>query len=105
MKNILVLLDLTEVSENVIRHAGIWAEKFDAKCWLVHVAAPDPEFVGYEVGPKYIRDDRSKVLRDEHRELSELKNKLKNTGVDCEALLIQGYVNECILGEVEKIKN
>ena len=103
MKNILVLIDFTEVTENVVNHAGLWAKSFDSKCWLVHVASPDPEFVGYEVGPQYIRDDRAQVLKQEHTELMALKKKLKNMDVDCEALLIQGLINETILGEIEKL--
>jgi nucleotide-binding universal stress UspA family protein len=104
MKNILVLIDFTDVSENVLAHSILWAKKFGSKCWLVHVAAPDPEFVGYEIGPKYIRDDRSKILQQEHKDLTSMKNRLEKQGIECEALLIQGYIHETILDEIKKLK-
>ncbi len=61
-----------------------------AKIWLVHVAAPDPEFVGYEPGPQYIRDDRAKVLLAEHKKLASYIKSLEGKGYKAEALLVQG---------------
>ena len=69
MKNILVTIDLEDHAEQLIGHAAEWAKAFGAKVWLMHVAAPDPDFVGYEVGPQYIRDGRAEELREEHRML------------------------------------
>ena len=103
MKNILVLIDFTDITDNVLNHGRLWSKSFGAKCWLMHVAAPDPEFVGYEIGPKYIRDDRSKVLQQEHRDLTAMKKTMESDGVDCEALLVQGYVNETILDEIKRL--
>ena len=41
------------------------AKAFDSKIWLLHVAAPEPEFIGFGVGPQYIRDTRAEELRKE----------------------------------------
>ena len=43
------------------------AKSFDSKLWLMHIAAPNPDFVGYEAGPQYIRDNRGTELRKEHK--------------------------------------
>lgn len=103
-KNILGLLDFSPVSDQVVIKAGELSKLYDAKCWLVHVAAPDPSFVGYEIGPKYIRDDRASVLKKEHDMLQIYKKTLQDTGVNCEALLIQGQINPTIASEIKKLQ-
>jgi len=103
MNNILALIDFTEVSDNVLKHASQWAKNFGAKCWLVHVSSPDPEFVGYDIGPQYIRDDRSRHLKEEHRKLWNKKKELEKEGLECEALLIQGPASEIIFSEIKKL--
>ena len=51
MKNLLVNVTLEEKqTSRLIEHAISIAEKFSSKIWLIHIAAPDPDFVGYEVG-------------------------------------------------------
>ena len=102
-KNILGLIDFSSVSDDIVDKAAELSRVYDAKCWLVHVARPDPEFIGYDVGPKYIRDARAEHLFDEHHKLDEFKTKLVSAGVNCEALLIQGEIMDTIHGEVEKL--
>lgn len=104
MKNIAVALDLSNTSNALIEHAKVLARANKAKIWLIHVAAPDPDFVGYDVGPKYIREDRAHTLKQEHEQLGELKNSLTDVGVEAEALLIQGPTVQTLLEEIDKLK-
>ena len=104
MKNILVSLDFSEDTSTVVSKAIEQAQAFGAKVWLLHAAAPDPDFVGYEVGPQYIRDFRAKELREEHKELQELTEGIKAKGIDAEGLLIQGATVETIMSEAEKLQ-
>ncbi len=104
VKNILGLLDFSPVSDHVILNAGELSKLYDAKCWLIHVAAPDPDFVGYEIGPQYIRDAKASRLKKEHDMLQSYKDTLQETGVDCEALLIQGQINSTITLEINKLQ-
>ncbi|GAB5525882.1 MAG: hypothetical protein Roseis2KO_37540 [Roseivirga sp.] len=67
IKQILVAVELTPEDTATLSMAINLAKAFSAKLWLLHVAQPDPEFVGYEVGPQYIRDSRAEELRREHR--------------------------------------
>ncbi len=101
--NILALIDFSNISGSIIERTGELANFYNAKCWLVHVAAPDPDFVGYEVGPQYIRDSRANELKEEHSKLEAYKEQLENEGADCEILLIQGQINPTILGEIERL--
>lgn len=100
--NILVPVDFSPASEQVVEQAAKLAALHQAKLWLVHVAAPDPEFVGYDVGPQYIRDARADELREEHRKLQEWMQRYENE-VTITALLIQGEAEELILKEATSI--
>ena len=62
MKNIIVPIDFSNVTDKVVANAADIATSFSAKLWLIHVAAPDPEFVGYEVGPQHVRDWRAETI-------------------------------------------
>lgn len=104
IKNILGLLDFSPISDQVILKAGELSKLYDAKCWLIHVAAPDPYFVGYEIGPQYIRDAKASRLRKEHDMLQSYKKTLQETGIDCEVLLIQGQINSTITSEIKKLQ-
>ena len=103
MKNILSLIDFTEVSDQVVEHAGQLAKLNNGKCWIMHIAAPDPDFVGYEVGPQYIRDDRAASLKEEHQKLENYKDQLTDQGINCETLLIQGSTNTTIASEIARL--
>jgi nucleotide-binding universal stress UspA family protein len=104
MKNILVTIDFDSGEEKLLDTALTMANKFSAKVWLLHVTAPDPEFVGYDVGPQYIRDFRAEELRNEHKTLQEFAKRFEQKGIDAEGLLIQGATLEMILNEAQKLK-
>jgi nucleotide-binding universal stress UspA family protein len=99
----LALLDFSSITDSIVGRTGELAKLYGAKCWLMHIARPDPDFVGYDVGPKYIRDSRAEVLRKEHQQLQEYKQKLVKEGVVCEALLVQGQINCTIMAQIKKL--
>ena len=103
MKNILVTIDFEEKAISLVEKAVEIAEKFNSKVWIVHIAAPDPDFISYEPGPQYIRDSRAEELRKEHRVIQNYTKMLTDKGIDAEGLLIQGPTQEMILSESEKL--
>lgn len=103
MKNILVTLEIDEQSELLLEKATEIAQKFGSKVWLVHIAAPEPDFIGYGTGPQYIRDTLAQDLREEHRIIQKYADKMKSKGVDAEGLLVQGSTIETIIKESEKL--
>ena len=103
MKNILATLDLKTDTSKVLGHAVEIARARQAKLWLLHVAAPNPDFVGYEAGPQYIRDARAGILRDEDGQLEQMVSQLKGEGLDCQPILVMGATVETILTEAERI--
>lgn len=104
VKNIIALIDFSQLTDKIVDKAGELAKLYGAKCWMIHVATPNPDFVGYEAGPQYIRDSRAEVLLDEHRVLHEFKVKLEEKGIAAEALLVQGQINATIDYEMAKLK-
>jgi nucleotide-binding universal stress UspA family protein len=103
MKNMLALIDLTPLGEVVVNHAATLAKGTGAKLWILHVAAPEPDFVGFETGPQHVRDHRASTLRTEHRYLQDMRDQLQALGVNAEALLVQGSTVESVFLEVERL--
>lgn len=103
MKNILLTIDFNNNEIVLIDRAIEIAAAFDAKIWLLHVVAPEPDFVGLEVGPQYVRDSRAEQIKRERRLLSDYTDVIKLENVSCEAVLIQGATIEMILKEAEKL--
>lgn len=102
MKNLLVPIDLKTETSVVLAHAAALAKALDAKIWLLHVAAPNPDFAGYEAGPQYIRDERAETLREEHAELERIMAQFAAQGLQCQRLLVMGPTVETILNEAER---
>jgi nucleotide-binding universal stress UspA family protein len=103
IKNILACIDFHKKTDLLVDTAILFAKPFNSKVWLLHVAAPDPDFVGYEVGPQYIRDGRAKELKQEHQELFRYVDQLEKNGIASEALLIQGPTIDIVLEEAKKL--
>ncbi|RZV62765.1 MAG: universal stress protein, partial [Flavobacteriaceae bacterium] len=80
------------------------ARAFDAKIWLVHIAAPDPDFVGYDVGPQSVRDARANKLKKEHKLIEDFTKDLRHKDAIAEGLLIQGATIETVIKESKKLK-
>jgi nucleotide-binding universal stress UspA family protein len=102
MKNLLIALDFEAQSTKIIAQAEHLARSFGAKLWLVHVVAPDPDFVGYEAGPQVVREQRADELRQEHRDLEALSIQIRERGFEVEARLIQGPTVETLLEMANK---
>ena len=101
---ILVAVDLSDQSSIVVEAARQLAAETGAKVWLIHVAAPDPAFVGYDVGPQYERDAAAKEFRQEHVQIQTIADSFRAAGIDATALLIQGMTSETIVSEADRLK-
>jgi nucleotide-binding universal stress UspA family protein len=102
--NILVAVDLSPASEKVVEAARGVAELTGAKIYILHVAEPDPDFVGYDAGPEVVRTQVAQELRREHREVQALAENLRAEGLDATALLIRGPTVQTTLKEAENLK-
>lgn len=100
MKTILAAVDFSNTTPSVIDSAYTQAKSLGARLRIVHAAAPDPDFVGYDTGPQHERDFRAKTLRDERRQLESIAKDLKERGIDVVVELIQGPTIEVLLKEI-----
>ncbi len=102
---ILIPIDFNSNEQKLIDQGSEIAEKFDSKVWLIHIAAPEPDFVPYVSGsgPNNERERRADELKEERRLIQEYAETLKQKNIDATGLLIQGRTIETIMSEVEKL--
>jgi nucleotide-binding universal stress UspA family protein len=103
MKRILVALDFSPHAEAVLSVASELARGLSGQLTLVHVAAPDPDFVGWDPGPQSVRDSRAEELKAEHGRLHDWAEDLRAQGIDAQPLLIQGATVEAIVSQADKV--
>lgn len=102
--NYLVPIDFSEATATVMTAIAKLGRPGEDKIWLLHVAEPDPAFVGYEAGPDVVRGQVADEYKREHKEIQKLSESLRKKGFDCKGLLIQGPVVETILESARKAK-
>ncbi|MGW8193820.1 MAG: universal stress protein [Desulforhopalus sp.] len=101
--NILACIDLSESTEKVVDTAAEMAKAVSAKLWLLHIAEPEPDFIGFHVGPQSVTDSYSKKFRREHRQVQDIADRLRAEGIETTALLVQGPTVETILAKAESL--
>ena len=104
LKNIMVAVDFNDSVGDLLSFAESLASNYGAKVWIVHVAEPDPDFVGMVTGPQYIRDMKAEDLREEHKTLQNLREVFFDDEIESEALTIQGSTVDAVLEEAEKLE-
>jgi nucleotide-binding universal stress UspA family protein len=102
VRKVLACVDLSGGSQAVLACARSLALP-DGELVLLHVAAPEPDFVGYDVGPQSTRDAIAHRLRDEHRRVQELSASLAAAGLTVTPLTVQGSVAERILDHAARL--
>ncbi|MDJ0659261.1 MAG: universal stress protein [Crocosphaera sp.] len=101
---ILVAVDCSESTAKVVNKAQEMAKALSAKLWLIHVAQPEPDFVGYDTGPQSVRDYVAERFHAEHSQIQEIAEKLRHEAIKTTALLIQGSTVETIIKEAKKLE-
>ena len=103
MKAILLAIDFSRDTDRIVEHGAAYARAFGAELILVHVAAPDPDFVGYKAGPQSVRDQLARHYHREHHQLQEMEERLRAESLRCRALLIQGPTVEKLVSEAHRV--
>lgn len=104
MKTILVPIDFSDVTSRVIDAAVRLAKAFSARLILLHVAPPEPEFIGYSPGPPSVRNSVARELVEEHKRIHALDHQLEQEGLKVTSLVVQGYPVDKIIAEADKFK-
>jgi nucleotide-binding universal stress UspA family protein len=103
LRSLLVAVDVSSPSPGLLEHARAWASACDARIRLVHVAEPDPDFVGSETGPPSERDAVAARLREAHLRTQVLAEELRLEGFDATALTVPGATAEALLDQAERL--
>ena len=102
--NILAAVDFSGFTEPILAAVErIAAAVPGSRVWLLHVAEPNPSFVGYEAGPGVVRDQVAAEYRQERQRLQAYADELRSRGVDASAVVLQGAIAETILQEAERL--
>jgi nucleotide-binding universal stress UspA family protein len=102
--NILAAVDFSAVTQDVLNALRPVCGALPAKLWLVHVAPPEPDFVGYEPGPHAVRNQVAAEHRSRHQQLQSLADAMRAEGIETTALLLQGPTVETLIGEAAKLQ-
>ena len=99
---ILVAIDFSEVTERIMDVLERMPGRDDAEVFLLHVAAPEPDFVGYEAGPEIVRDQVAAELRRERDQLHQLAERLRAATVPTTAIMLPGATVDTLFEQADK---
>lgn len=111
---ILVAIDLKPGTERLLDEARRFAVGLNAVVDILHVAEPDPDFVGYLKRPvpdsisqeDMIRGSHAEALSLEHRQAQAFAEALRTNGVRVDhALTVPGPTLQTILSHVRKFRS
>lgn len=102
--NILAAVDFSAVTKDVMETLRRIGATMPARVFLVHVAPPEPAFVGYDAGPDVVRRQVATETKTRHQRLHQLAEELRADGVETTALLVQGATVETLIAEAGKLE-
>jgi nucleotide-binding universal stress UspA family protein len=103
MKSILVPVDLSDTTEATVRAALDIVPAEGGRLYLVHVVAVRRMFTASEVDIGMSREDAARELRNEHRQLQTLQERLAGEGINAIALLLNGDPVQKILERAHRL--
>ncbi len=104
MKNLLVPVDLSEMSGTVVERADCLAQSFMSKVWLMHVTPPINDSVPFNLDRDILRTQVAKELRYKRRQLQSLAQHLRQDRIQVVTRFVSGAVSTTILLEAERIR-
>ena len=100
---ILVCVDLSDSTEVILKRIEELTRSLNAKVWLLHNAMPEPERIEFKIDPIGARESLAKKFQHQHRQIQELAERFRKSGVDATALLVHGKTVDTILTEASDL--
>lgn len=112
MKNLLVAVDFSEITNRVVEESATLAKALHAKLWILHVYSKDLHVMAYDTMPlsgytpefsalpgdiQMERDIDAEEIKREHGELLNISARLRNEGLNAQALLVKGDPKSAII--------
>ncbi|MDF7823326.1 universal stress protein [Pontiellaceae bacterium B12227] len=119
MKNLLVAVDFSKFTNAVLAEAAELATALDAKLWIIHVTSTGasayafdttqytdyaPDMLNMTNDVQLARDISAEELKREHRELLGISAKLRNDGIETQALLLKGDPSRLIIDKADELE-
>ena len=101
--NILVALDLSAASSKVIAAARRVAEMSAAEVYVLHVAEPEADFIGYEAGPEVLRRQQAQDYQREHDEVEKHVRELNAADIKAHARVVVGAMAKTTISEAKRL--
>ena len=101
--NILVALDLSAASSKVIAAARRVAEMSAAEVYVLHVAEPEADFIGYEAGPEVLRRQQAQDYQREQDEVEKYVGELNAAGIKTHARVLDGAMVKTTISEAKRL--
>ena len=99
--SILAAIDFSPVTRDVLRQLpGLAKEGEDVI--LLHVAEPDPSFVGFDAGSEAVQEAWREQFREEQAKLDEATAELRVQGLPVQARMVRGAIAEEVLRAAEE---
>ena len=100
---LLVAVDFSPVTDRVVEAAIALAASGPAGAiTLLHVARPEPDFVGYDAGPQSVRDQVAAEFRTQRRALQDLADRIRAAGIEATPVVVQGGTAETIIEQASR---
>jgi len=93
---ILAAIDLSSTAESVLDSLPRLVNKNEA-ITLLHVAEPDPDFVGFDTGPNVVKEQLAQEFSEQKEQLEEYASRLRANGFHVETSQIRGAYAESIM--------
>jgi len=100
---IVAAIDFSPVTRAAL-DALVWLAGPGERIVLLHVAEPDPTFVGLDAGSEAVRETWREELRKEHSRLDAYAEEMRRRGLDgVEPDMVRGAIAEEILRTAEQV--
>jgi len=103
VKNILVPVDFSDVTERLVDTAAQMAQVYSAKVWLLHCVDQSPTIASMSEVPMIMPVTEAELpehFGSQFRALSQLMGSLRGKGIDAEMVLKSGLATDEILSAV-----
>lgn len=103
MQNVVVAVDFSDMTERTVAVAADLVKLAGGTLWLLHVASPEPEFVGRQLGRKVVEAPPPEDLRESFEALETLALRLRSETMKVDWRMVRGDAVDCVLGEASRI--
>jgi len=103
MKKILVPVDFSDITTEVLDHAIHLASEDSGYITVLHVAPPNPIYPGPDSEPVMIQNYVNEELEREIVELNAITEHIHKQGIEADSVLLQGSIIDTIIEEAKEL--